>query len=243
MAFPQELTEAEISLIPGYRWRWYETALSTTPLDHHQVNVVLQEIYSLFDLAPPNIYFCNNFDDLVASSQNCFQQPYYCEDGSIFATQMLAKIHQLRIDFLDCIGRWTGILNSQLCIIDGSEMEYCISEIFRKTLLTGLPAAFQAEKQGLYWVFPKFKYANEASFLDFHFSAVPRTLDFPYDVRAWNAYRQLVQTCSWFVATDSDCWICERPTGFLLKAGSSAPVSILFVDGSQLSIEACPLLD
>jgi hypothetical protein len=243
MAFSQELTEGEISLIPSYRWRWYETALSTTALDHHQVKKAIQNVYTLLGLELPNIHFCNTFDVLIANGKACFQHPYHCEDGSIFATRILAQIHQLRINFFDCIGRWNGILNAQLRIIDGAEVEYCISERFRESLFKELPVALQTEKQSIYWVFPWFKYANEAGFLDFHFSAVPRTLDFPYDECAWNSYRQLVQTCSWLIATESDCWVCERPMGFHFKEGSSAPAAIFFADGEPSNIEVSPLPD
>lgn len=231
MASLRELTQEEILLIPRYRQLWYETAFSTARLNHKQVQEVIQDLYKILDLGITNIHFCNNIYALIEESKKFFQQPYFCEDGSVFPSQIMAKIHELQMNFFESIGHWDMALTSQLSEIDGQGVECYISTYLQQTLLNDLPVCFQGYETYTYWVFPRTWYADEASLFDFHFSAIQRTLFKEHDDIAWQVYRQLIQSSSWFIAFDSDCFICKRPIAFLFNCDEILPSSILFVDG------------
>lgn len=236
MASLRELTQEEILLIPGYRQLWYETAFSTARLNHKQAQEVIQSIYKILYLRISSIHFCNNLYTLIEQSKSFFQQPYFCEDGSVFPSQTMAKIHELQMSFLESIGHWDMALTSQLSGIDGQGVERSISTYLQQTLLGELPACFQGCEMYTYWVFPRLWYADEASLFDFHFSAIQRTLFREHDDTVWQIYRQLVQSSSWFTAFDSDCFVCESPIAFLFNCDDTFPSSILFVDGEQLTL-------
>lgn len=235
MALLRELTEKEVSLIPSYRQLWYETALSTTRLNHQQVQEVIQRLYTLLDLEIPNIYFCDNLYALIEKSRSFFLQPNFCEDGLVFPTQIMARIHELQMSFFESIGRWDMALTSQLSVLDGQGIEYKISNHLQQTLLNNLPVYFQGYEMYTHWVFPRIWYADEASSLDFHFSAIQRTLFKEHDDLAWQIYRELIQVSSWFAACDSDCFVCERPSAFQFQSDGISLSSIVFTDGEHLT--------
>lgn len=236
MASLRELTEEEISLVPHYRQLWYKTAFSTTKLNHEEVQAAIQSIYKILDLRIPDIHFCNNLYTLVERSKIFFQQPYFCEDGSVFASQVMARIHELQMSFFESIGHWDMALTSQLEVADGQNIECNISTYLQQTLLNDLPIRFQGYEMYTYWILPRIWYADEASLYDFHFSAAQRTLFKAYDAIAWQSYRQLIQSSSWLTAFESDCFVCERPKAFLFNCDSTLPSFILFVDGEQLTL-------
>lgn len=236
MAFLRELTQEEIALIPSYRQFWYEAAFSTTKLNHKQVQEAIQSLYKIFELDTPSIHFCNNLFSLIEESRGFFQQPYFCEDGSVFPSQVMAQIHELQMSFFESIGHYDMALTSQLKVTDGQNVECNISTYLQQTLLNDLPVCFEGYEMYTHWIFPRIWYADEASLYDFHFSAAQRTLFQAYDDIAWQSYRQLIQTTSWFAAFESDCFMCERPKAFLFNSDSTLPSAILFVDGEQLTL-------
>jgi hypothetical protein len=235
MASLRELTEKEISLVPSYRQIWYDTAFSTTRINHKEVQNVVQSIYKIFDLEIPRIHFCNNLYALVEKSRNLFQQPYFCEDGTVFASRVMAQIHELHMSFFESIGHWDMALTSQLRATDGQSVEYNISTYLQQKLLNDLPICFQGYEMYTHWIFPRIWYTDEASLFDFHFSVAQQTLFKAYDDTAWQVYRKLIQKSSWFTAFESDCFVCERPKEFLFNCHNTLPSSILFVDGEQLT--------
>jgi hypothetical protein len=236
MASLRELTQEEISLIPSYHQLWYKTALSTTKLNHKQVREAIQNLYKILGRRIPSIHFCNNLYALIEQSISFFQKPYFCEDGSVFATQIMGQVHELQMSFFESIGHWDIALTSQLSVIDGQDVERNISNYLQQKFLNDLPTGFKGYEMYTYWVFPRIWYAHEASLFDFHFSAVQRTLFKTHDNLTWQVYRQLVQSSSWFTAFESDCFVCERPMAFLFKSDvTSSLSSILFVDGEQLT--------
>ena len=235
MAFLRELTEKEVSLIPRYHQHWYDTAFSTTRLNHKEVNKVIQNIYRMLEFQIPNIHFCNNLHDLAEKSENLFQQPYFCEDGTVFGSQIMARIHELRISFLESIGHWDMAVISQLRAEGEQGIECNISSYFQQKFLNDLPLGFQGYEKYTYWIFPRIWYATEASLFDFHFSVAQSNLFKECDDTAWQAYRQLIQTSSWFTAFESDCFVCERPKTFLFNCDNTSPSSITFLDGEQLT--------
>lgn len=227
MAFLGDLTEKEISLMPRYRQVWYDTAFSTTRLNHKEFQDAIQHIYKIFEREIPRIHFCNNLYALVEKSRNLFQQPCFCEDGTVFASQVMAQIHELHMSFFENIGHWDMALTSQLKATDGRGIECNISN--------HLQQSFQGDEMYMHWMFPRIWYADEASLFDFHFSVAKQTLFKVYDDVAWQAYRQLIHTSSWLTAFESDCFVCERPKAFLFNCDNDLPSSILFIDGEQLT--------
>ena len=47
MARLSDLTAEEILLIPNHRQRWYETAISTTPIDRNEFQTAIETIYKI----------------------------------------------------------------------------------------------------------------------------------------------------------------------------------------------------
>jgi|GEM_PF-4777114 len=236
----RELIEDEIAAIPTYSKFWYDTAFSTTKLNPTQVQDAIQKIYAIFGLIPPRIHFCDSLYVLIKKSIDLFNHPpqYYCEDGSVFATQIMAQIHELQAGFFENIGHWDLALTSQLSVVDGESIDRRISHCLQQTLLENQPDQFKRCELHTFWVLPRLWYADEASPLDFHFSAVRRQMLFKaHDDVVWQAYRQLILSCSWLTAFESDCLICERPVAFSLKTNSTFPTSILFANGDELVLQ------
>ena len=70
-------------------------------------------MYIILGLKSPNLHFCCNPHELIKKSRDFFQQPYHCEDGTIFASQIMAKIHELHVDVVCTIGGNESLLSSQ----------------------------------------------------------------------------------------------------------------------------------
>jgi hypothetical protein len=234
MASLRELTNEEITLIPSHRQLWHEITFSTNKLDYNQVQEVIQSIYKILKLEIPKIHFCNNLDTLIKESKVFFQQPCFCQDGSILPSREMAQIHELPMNFFDSIGSWDMALKSQLSWIDRQGIELSISRYLCQEILDNLPMGFNGYERNTFWVFPRMWHTDEASLYDFHFSTIQRTLCKPYDEITWQVYRQLIELSIWFTAFDSDCFVCERPQAFLFNRDNTFLSSILFVDGKEL---------
>jgi hypothetical protein len=234
MAILSELTDEEKSLIPKYCEFWYEVAVSTSKLNHSQVKESIYTLYARLDLKAPRIHFCTSLPDLIRKSHKFVRQPSFCEDGNIFASQEMARIHEMYYRFVCDVQTRDMRLSSQLGVIDGGEIEIFISLELSKLLIDFLPASFAGYEKMVYWIFPRLLYVDESCWLDFHFSAVRRLLAGGYDEMAWQDFRQLVEVGSWMTVFESDCFVCERPCRITLDSGSA---SLDFDDGEHLSLE------
>ena len=236
MASLRELTEDEIAMIPDYRKFWYDVAFSTAQLERDRVQEAIQRIYTILGLKTPKIHFFDSLYSLVKESQNLFKETGFGEDGFVFSTRVMAQIHTLQMSFFESIGHWDVALTSKFCALDGDIFELQISEHLYQKFLKNLPDRFK--EIYTFWVFPRVWYAYEASPVDFHFSAVRKQILFEVpDYESWNAYRQLIQSCSWFIAFESDCFMCERPIAFSFKIKSKLPSSIRFANGDELVLQ------
>jgi hypothetical protein len=236
MASLQELTKEEIALIPKHHQIWHEIAFSTNKLEYKQVQETIQNVYKILNLEIPKIHFCKNLDALIEESKIFFQKPFFCQDGHVLPSRIMAQIHELPINFFESIGYWDMALTSQLSKINGQGIELNISSYLHQKILDDLPICFQGYERNTFWVFPRMWHVYEASLYDFHFSSIQRTLYNKYDEITWQVYRQLIQLSIWFTAFDSDCFICERPQAFSFNCDSTSLSSILFIDGTQIDL-------
>lgn len=236
MALIQELTEEEKSLIPTYCHLWNGITLSTSRLDRTQVQGVIQGIYEILGLAHPNIHYCDSPHTLAASTKGRFNNLYSCQDGMVFPTLEMARIHELRQDFVESLGIcWHGAWAYPLKQVEGGYIDESLANFLQCEFLDDLPLSWRREK-GISWIFPRCWYTAEAYMLDFHFSVAQRTLRSPYDAPLWQAYKRLIQVCSWFIAFESDCYFCEPPTAFLFERKIPTPTSMKFINGEELKI-------
>jgi hypothetical protein len=237
MALLSELTDEEKSLIPEYCDFWYEVAISTSKLNHIQVEKVIRAIYKRLNLKAPRVHFCSSLPDLIRKSHEFFCQPGFCEDGASFASQEMARIHEMYNNFVCDVQVRDMQLSSQLGVIYGDEIEMYISLELSKLLIGYLPASFTGYEKTVYWTLPRLWYVDESCWLDFHFSAVQRLLAGGYDEMAWRDFRQLVEIGSWLTAFESDCFVCERPCRITLDMDGGGIASLDFDDGESLSLK------
>lgn len=235
MALLQELTEEEKSFIPTYCRLWNGITISTSRLDRNQVQSVIQRIYEILGLAYPNIHYCDGPHALAASTKGRFDNLYYCQDGMVFPTLKMARIHDLQQRFRGSIGSWDWSLAYPCNQVKGGYIDESLANFLQHEFLDDLPLSWRREK-GISWIFPRCGYTTEACMLDFHFSIAQRTLRAPYNVPLWQAYKHLIQVCSWFIAFESDCYLCEPPTTFLFERKIPTPTSMQFIHEEQLKI-------
>lgn len=237
MVLFSELTDNEKLLIPEYREFWYRVAISTSQLNHDQVKAAIFSIYTRLGLKAPRIHYCSSLPDLLRKSHGFFQKPSFCEDGAAFASQEMAKIHEMVIDFTCNVQVRELHLSSQLRVIDGECIDAHISDSLLELLSGNLPESFINYRNIIYFVFPRLWYVDESCWFDFHFSAVQRLLPEGYDEESWQVFRQLVEVGSWFTAFESDCFICERPLSITLECENKIIASMTFNDGESIILE------
>lgn len=235
MVLLQDLTEEEQSLIPTYCHLWNGVTLSTSKLDRNQVQGVIQRIYEILGLAHPNIHYCDSPHALAANTKGRFSNLYYCQDGMVFPTLEMARIHDLQQNFRENIGSWDGSWAYPCSQVKGGYIDESLANFLQHEFLDDLPLSWRREK-GISWVSPRCGYTTEACMLDFSVSIAQHTLMSPYDVPLWQAYKHLIQVCSWFIAFESDCYLCEPPTTFVFERKISTPTSMQFINGEQLKI-------
>jgi hypothetical protein len=214
MASLADLTAEEILLIPNHRQIWYEATISKAPIDRNEFQTAIETIYKILGLDIPNLHFCDDPYDLIEKSRDFFQRLYHCDDGMAFASQTMAKIHELCVDFVCTIGAYESLLGDQLSIISKEEIEneYRIDNEFQKIFLNDLPNGFDSRDAGHRdWVYPRFEEIGTVCWIDFHFSIIRHTVSEDYDKLAWQAYRKLILLGGWFIAFESDCFVCDRP--------------------------------
>lgn len=236
MVLLQELTEEEKSLVSTYCRLWNGVTLSTSRLDRNQVQDVIQGIYKILGLDHPNIHYCDGPHALAENTKGRFQNLYYCQDGMVFPTLEMARIHELRQDFVESLGIcWNGTWAYPLKQVEGGYIDESLANVLLGEFLDDLPLSWRREKH-ISWISPRGWYTAEACMLDFYFSVAQRTLRFPYDVPLWQAYKHLIQVCSWFIAFESDCYLCETPKAFLFERKIPTPSSMQFINGEHLKI-------
>jgi hypothetical protein len=214
MAKLRDLTEEEILRIPKHCKFWRERFTSKAPIARNEFQTAIGTIYKILGLKIPNLYFCRSPHELIEKSRDFFQQSYYFDDGIVFPSQTMAKIHKLYMDFVYAIGGHESLLGNKLSVIsfEESEIEYKIYNDFGNLFRNSLPNGFDSyEVRNISWFYPFFYEINEVCWIDFHFSVIRHTLSEDSDGLAWLAYRKLIQLGGWFVAFESDCFVCDRP--------------------------------
>ncbi len=215
MARLVDLTAEELLLIPNHRQFWYEAAISKAPIDRSEFQTAIETIYKILGLDVPKLHFCDDPCDLIEKSRDFFQRLYHCEGGAAFVSPTMAKIHELHLRFICTIGAYESLLGDQLSVISEEEIEneYRIDNEFEKIFLSNLPNGFDSHCFAGHrsWVYPRFDEIGTVCWIDFHFSVIRHTVSEDYDELAWQAYRKLILLGGWFVAFESDCFVCDRP--------------------------------
>ncbi|MBD2595798.1 ankyrin repeat domain-containing protein [Nostoc spongiaeforme FACHB-130] len=238
MAFVDEITPEQKSLMPSYREKWHEIAFLTNRIDQQKSISAIQDVYELLKLPTPEIQL---FDSLYAATKIAkplYKRPYFTETGLVHANELIGKIHEkLYINNINAIGHWDEFINSQLRPGATSEIDRQLSESFKNYLLEDKSKSFSSS-YNYYWFVPLHWYAREGGFFDFHFSVVSHTLFEPYDESAWKVFQKLVKSCGWIIPFENICLVCDRPTQFLFDSENllhaEGEAAVKFIDGNGL---------
>ncbi|MBE9210413.1 ankyrin repeat domain-containing protein [Nostoc sp. LEGE 06077] len=238
MAFIDEITPEQESLMPSYREKWQEIAFFTNRIDPQKAIAAVQSVYELLKLQTPKIQLFDSLYTAVTVAKPLYESPHFTDDGLSFANQLIGKLHKkFYINNENSIGHWDQFISSQLRPDANSEIDRQLSESLKNYFLEGKSEPFSSWYD-FYWFVPLHWYACEGGFFDFHFSVVSHTLFEPYDKSAWEVFQQLVQSCGWIIPFENICLVCDRPTQFLFDSENllhaEGEAAIKFIDGTGL---------
>ncbi|OUL19387.1 ankyrin repeat domain-containing protein [Nostoc sp. 106C] len=238
MAFVDEITPEQQSLMPSYRDKWYDIAFSTNRINSQQAIEAVQSVYELLKLPTPEIELFDSLYAAAIAAKTLYERPYFTEDGSAYATELIGKLHEkLYINNENAIGHWDEFINSQLRVDGTSELDSQLSESLKDYLLEGKSQSFSSG-YNFYWFVPLHWYACKGGFFDFHFSVVSHRLFQPYDEDAWEVFQKLVKSCGWIIPFEKICLVCDRPSQFLFNSENllhaEGEAAVKFIDGNGL---------
>ncbi|RCJ21073.1 hypothetical protein A6770_30860 [Nostoc minutum NIES-26] len=238
MAFVDEITPQQQSLMPSYREKWQKIAFSTNRIDPQKAIEAVQSVYELLKLPTPKIQFFESLYAAATVAKLLDERPYFTEDGLSFANELIGKLHEkLYINNVNAIGHWDQFISSQLRPDATSEIDRQLSESLKNYLLEDKSKSFSGGYE-FYWFVPLHWYACEGGFFDFHFSVVSHTLFEPYDEYAWKVWKQLVTSCGWIIPFENICLVCDRPSQFLFNSENllhaEGQAAVQFIDGTGL---------
>ncbi len=210
-----DITPAQAELIPVYREKWRQIALSTQPIDRHQAAESILNAYTFAGIKPPRIIFCD-------SPSAAFS--YVSQENDSELEELLATLtHDVKTRIATQI---FSQLNSQII---SQLTEELISELRRmnkpesEQLLCNLPCIYDdlwnefERRSGVEdWEFkssgfdlePMAWASQQGGFLDYCISV----LDCAYDQKRWQVFQALVQECGWILPDRKICLVCDRPT-------------------------------
>ncbi|BAZ00521.1 hypothetical protein NIES37_45130 [Tolypothrix tenuis PCC 7101] len=238
MAFVDEITPEQKSLMPSYRDKWYDIAFSTNRINPQEAIEAVQSVYELLKLPTPKIQLFDSLYAAAIAAKPLYEHPYFTEDGLAHATKLIGKLHEkLYINNENVIGHWDEFINSQLRVDGNSELDRQLSESLKDFFLEGKSQLFSSSYD-FYWFVPLHSYACKGGFFDFHFSVVSHRLFQPYDEFAWDVFQKLVKSCGWIIPFETVCLVCDHPTQFLFNSENllhaEGEASVKFIDGNGL---------
>jgi hypothetical protein len=183
------LTPSQETLIPVYREKWREIALSTESINHQKATAAINAAYQIIGYLRPQIIFCD-------SPHRALKQMERGERNEV--TNRLDK--KLRIELIEELAKQLGEkLRSDVNLIWSQLRPQLWAQLMRQ--ISGAIGLKLGEGiQPELW-------ACNASIFDFYISV----LSCSHDEKKWQIYRDLILNCGWFFPFENICYVCARP--------------------------------
>ncbi|MBD2497951.1 DUF6745 domain-containing protein [Nostoc sp. FACHB-280] len=186
----EKLTPEQEVLIPVYREKWRQIALSTERIDREKAAQAVKKIYAYSDLDEPEIIFCASpYAALIHSYHKLSEQ--LCQELWVdFLSQIYEQLKPELLTYLlnETSGRLSGQINTIGWQLDKQIGETLDTELVLNCLKTEALAV-------------------DASAFDYCISV----LQCHHNQREWFNYVFLVQSCGWIFLYKKACIICDRP--------------------------------
>jgi hypothetical protein len=210
-----EITTAQADLIPVYREKWRQIALSTQPIDRHKAAESILNAYAFAGIKPPEIVFC----DSPYAAFSYVSQKEETESGELLsrlgnsvkqrlATQVFTQLNsqiisQLTEEFMGELRRMNKPEEEQiLCNLPA--MYFDLWNEFEQQ--SGVEE-WQLKDSG-FDLNPMEWASQQGGFLDYCISV----LNCDYDQTRWQIFQTLVQECGWILPDQKVCLVCDHPT-------------------------------
>lgn len=217
MAYFEELSEKQKSIIPQYVADWRSILFSTKRIDKEQAILSIYKLYELLKISKPKIvFFASPYlaarcakDLIEITDSNLIKQPCLVYKELPCDRGINAKIDRELQEAYNSISHYCGKIADRLMTNEG----YIIDEqLSAKLILDLLPD----RNHKFYscdgtWFPPLKEYTGDGAYLDFHFSAAYNTLYRPFDLDKWLVIKNLLINCGWIFPFDSICLLSDRP--------------------------------
>ena len=239
----QKLTSEQEALIPVYREKWREIAVSTEPIDRQKAAEAVKYAYSALCLEEPEIIFCESpyaavIVVIVRQRLKQFNQDSQIgEVGSDFTTRLIRQPHdQLRRQLHHKVIKQLyndlkiGFDDSPL-MFDDSQLTWSL-EVKIAQLCEEIDISLDDDIWSPYYNFvnprAEIYYASLFNFCD-------SVLNCTYNLAKGKAIQSLVKYCGWIYPTKSFAIICDRPRKISVdnqqRLHAEAEPAIEFADG------------
>ncbi len=188
----ENLTFEQEALIPVYREKWRNIALSTKPIDRQKAADAIKVVYQLIGYQEPEIIFC---DSPFAAGKTFGNQA-----GNQLASRLTSQLESLL--WSQMVSRVEGELWSELTSYLSSELERQLWNQLWRQLENQL-----ANHQFNFVSICAEVWACAGSLYDFCIAV----LNCAYLPREWQIFQALVGDCGWILPYEKICYVCDRP--------------------------------
>jgi hypothetical protein len=252
----ETLTPEQETLIPVYRDKWKQIALSTERIERQKATEAVKAAYAAINLSEPKILF---FDSPFAASKTFIslfkldyspprkrgvvnfllwllgvRHEYFSVDRA--SGRQLSPEELLEFEIRDRRSQlWEQLYNQPVSQL-WEQMDNLLEaeQVWELSSSLLIPHLMLPESQlSLGWIKPEY-WAESSSLFDFCISVLNCT----YNPRQWAAYQLLVENCGWLFSFEKTCIVCDRPIkfsfdepNFLHTPGEPA---VQFADGYSL---------
>lgn len=189
----ENLTPAQESLMPLYREKWQQIAISTSRMDRQKASDAVKAAYQLIGKSEPLVFFfdsprtaLNELEPKLEDELWTSQIKYFNQFWILLYNQISAQLH----DQL-----WAEI-HRQLFY----QLDFQIFAI--KNALK-----FELKVPSSYCNNPEW-WATNSCLIDFCINV----LNCEVDRRRWEILQLLMETCGWILPYEKICYVCDRPT-------------------------------
>ena len=191
-----ELNPEQKALIPIYRDKWINIALSTEPIDRQKATEVVKRAYALISLSEPEIIFC---DSPYAADRKWNELARQQKENEKLSTQVSRQLENELYKKLV-----TPVFDEVT-----TSIEYKLYNLLWDELITPLDSQ-------LIYVMSEFgcciqpeEWAGAGSYIDFCFSVL--NLNCTHELAKWSVLHSLVKYCGRIYPYEEIAFVCDRP--------------------------------
>lgn len=233
----KKLTPEQEALIPVYRDKWRQIALSTERIDRAKAESAIKAAYIANGKPEPEVQFYSS-PCVVWKSLWCYWQHYYGNRLRETAGLPLTEIPENQLESYELGKRLfkfnplAGVHFSSFTSLQRPlELESHFENLVPRSLIEQLYRQCQSIIEGApvynghFFLETMMSIENlalqqrfcfwtrpevlacDAAFLDFSFSV----LNYPYDREKWEILQELIVSCGWIYSCKKTCLVCDRP--------------------------------